>query len=334
MLMNPMLGLLTIIPICTCDDDGLIYDMDDGTILYDTGVDLVCLAADNSTGDRDMIDGTRCLHGTVLDTRFAVDNGFVDTMQSDCTGLFYDETLALKDAPIDIGIYAARTSLEKTMIKPTSHCIELLFHGRSASSGYDDPNTAENILPARRRPMFIAPIVDVKLHHDMLSIKSYVVNTHDCLHKCHHTLTHHCTNGTTDSGTGRCKLIAISVEFNYGDILSKNRTSHQAAWMLLGLLIWKRDMIDLAFDLALLGMGLDSTTNHRGVTKETSFHVGTDSVLLWNLGTLVRLLRYDWKDESTRKRLKCVERQMADCGGKYREIRWKMIQNGSHKINK
>jgi hypothetical protein len=42
------------------------------------------------------------------------------------------------------------------------------------------------------------------------------------------------------------------------------------------------------------------------VTKETSFRVGTDSVLLWNLGTLVRLLRYDWKDENTRKRLKCV----------------------------
>lgn len=205
------------------------------------------------------------------------------------------------------------------MIKPTSYCLELLFHGRSASSGYDDPNTAENILPARRRPMFIAPIVDVKLHHDMFSIKSYVVNTHDCLHKCHHTLTHHCMNGTTDSGTGRRKLIAISVEFNYGDILSKNWTSHQAAWMLLGLLIWKRDMIDLAFDLALLGMGLDSPTNHRGVTKETSFRVGTDSVLLWNLGTLVRLLRYDWKDENTRKRLKCVERRMAEFGGKMME---------------
>jgi len=47
------------------------------------------------------------------------------------------------------------------------------------------------------------------------------------------------------------------------------------------------------------------------MTNETSFHVGTDSVLLWNLGTLVRLLRKDWKDENTRKRLKCVERQMA-----------------------
>jgi len=79
------------------------------------------------------------------------------------------------------------------------------------------------------------------------------------------------------------------------------------------------------------------------MTKETSFHVGTDSVLLWNLGTLVRLLRNDWKDENTRKRLKCVERQMAentrkrlkcverqmaDFGGKYREKRWKMIQKG------
>ena len=93
-------------------------------------------------------------------------------------------------------------------------------------------------------------------------------------------------------------------------------------------------MIDLVFDIALHGMGSDSTTNHRGVTKETSFYVGTDSVLLWNLGTLVHLLRYDWKDENTRKRLKCVERQMAEFGGKYREIRWKMIQNGSHKINK
>jgi hypothetical protein len=53
------------------------------------------------------------------------------------------------------------------------------------------------------------------------------------------------------------------------------------------------------------------------MTKGTSFGVGTDSVLLWNLGTLVRLLRYDWKDENTRKRHKCVERQMADFGGKY-----------------
>jgi len=213
-------------PICTCDDDGMVYDMDNGTMLYDTGVDLACLAADNSTGGRDVLGGTRCLHGTVLDTRFAADNGFVDTIRSECTGLLYNEALTLKVAPFDIGIYAARTTLEKTMIKPTSHCLELLFHGQSTSSGYDDPNTAENILPARRRLMFIVPIVNVKLHHDMFSIKSYVVNTHDCLHKCHHTLMHHCTNGTTDSGTGQHKLIAISVEFNHGDILIKNWTSH------------------------------------------------------------------------------------------------------------
>ncbi len=64
---------------------------------------------------------------------------------------------------------------------------------------------------------------------------------------------------------------------------------------------------------------LDEVFEWRYLTKETSFRVGTDSVLLWNLGTLVRLLRYDWKDENTRKRLKCVERRMAEFGGKMME---------------
>jgi hypothetical protein len=84
------------------------------------------------------------------------------------------------------------------------------------------------------------------------------------------------------------------------------------------------------------------------MTKETSFHVGTDSVLLWNLGTLVRLLRNDWKDENTRKRLKCVERQMAENTRKRlkcverqmadrREIQGNKMEDdpeGSHKMNK
>ena len=103
------------------------------------------------------------------------------------------------DAPLDIRIYTARTRLEKTMIKSTSHYFDVLFPGQSVSSaGYDDPSTTESILFTRGRPMFNESMVDDMPHHDLFFIRSYVASTHDCLRKrCNILLVvHHCMNGT------------------------------------------------------------------------------------------------------------------------------------------
>ena len=127
--------------------------------------------------------------------------------------------------------------------------------------------------------MFLTSVVDDKLRHDMVNSKSYVVITHDCLHKHHCMLVHHCITGCAASSTGQRDHIAISAGYNYGDVLSKIWTYYRDAWiLLLGELVWKRDMMDLA----LLRVGLYSTTNHRGVTNEFWFRVGMDSVLLGN----------------------------------------------------
>jgi len=271
--------------ICSCDDDGLMFDMDEDSMQYDTGagydtrVDLLCITTDTPADGHVMVDGDSYLQVTILDTRFAADRAFTGTMVCRCADLFCEETLSSRYTPLDVEIYAVRTTLEKTMIKSTSHCLEVLFQGQSTSSGYDDPTTTEDILFARRGPMFLTSVVDDKLRHDMVNSKSYVVIAHDCLHKHHCMLVHHCITGCAASSTGQRDHIAISAGYNYGDVLSKICTYYRDAWiLLLGELVWKRDMMDLA----LLRVGFYSTTNHRGVTNEFWFRVGMDSVLLGN----------------------------------------------------
>ena len=255
---------------CNCDDDGSMFDMDEDSMQYDTGagydtrVDLLCITTDTPADGHVMVDGDSYLQVTILDTRFAADRAFTGTMVCRCADLFCEETLSSRYTPLDVEIYAVRTTLEKTMIKSTSHCLEVLFQGQSTSSGYDDPNTTEYITFARRRPMFVTSVVDDKLRDDMVNSKSYVVITHDCLHKHHRMLVHHCITGCAASST---------------DVLSKIWTYYRDVWiLLLGELVWKRDMMDLA----LLRVGFYSTTNHRGVTNKIWFRVGMDSVLLGN----------------------------------------------------
>jgi len=274
--------------LCSYDDDGLMFDMDEDSIDTgadsDTGVGIMCITTDTPADGHVMIDENSYLQVTISDTRFAADRAFTDTMVCRCADLLCEETLSSRYTPLDVENYAVRTTLEKTMIKSTSHCLEALFQGQSTSSGYDDPNTTEYIPFARRRPMFVTSVVDDKLRDDMVNNKSYVVITHDSLRKHHRMLIHRCITGYAISSTGQRKLIAISVGYNYGDVLSKIWTYYRDVWvLLLGELVWKRDMMDLA----LLRVGFEySTTNHRGVTNEIWFRVGMDPVLLGNYSIL------------------------------------------------
>jgi hypothetical protein len=279
---------------CTCGNNGLIFDTDVGTMPYDTGADSTCLDADDTPNDNVVTDGNSYSHDTILDITFAADRGFIDTMVCRCADLFCDEKSSLKDAHFDVGTYDARTTLERTMIKSTSHRIEVLVQSQSMSSRYDGPTATENILFTRRRPTPIASMLDELLHRDMICFNDY-------LRKCHHILMHNGMNGNTAPCIAdQRKLIALSIEFNYGCIPSKIWTSYQAIWMFLWPSIWRHGIMDLADMLSIglddlrigldlrvgldLGVGLDSTLIRRGVTKETQLSLGTDSVLLWNLG--------------------------------------------------
>ena len=168
---------------CTCGNNGLIFDTDVGTMPYDTGADSTCLDADDTPNDNVVTDGNSYSHDTILDITFAADRGFIDTMVCRCADLFCDEKSSLKDAHFDVGTYDARTTLERTMIKSTSHRIEVLVQSQSMSSRYDGPTATENILFTRRRPMPIASMLDELLHSDMICVNDY-------LRKCHHILMH------------------------------------------------------------------------------------------------------------------------------------------------
>ncbi len=106
---------------------------------YDTGSDSTCLDADDTPNDNVVTDGNSYSHDTILDITFAADRGFIDTMVCRCADLFCDEKSSLKDAHFDVGTYDARTTLERTMIKSTSHRIEVLVQSQSMSYRYDGP---------------------------------------------------------------------------------------------------------------------------------------------------------------------------------------------------
>ena len=80
----------------------MIFDTDVGIMPCDTGADSTCLDA-LSPDDNVVNDGNSYSHDTILDTTFAADRGFIDTMVCRSADLFCNEKSSLKDRHFDVG---------------------------------------------------------------------------------------------------------------------------------------------------------------------------------------------------------------------------------------
>ena len=169
----------------SCGDDGSTIGMDEVATPHGSDKDSLYFVAVISSDNRVGLDGSSNLYSTVLGTRYTADSAFAD-YNCVLVDLFCGESSDTKDACFDAAIYTARTILERTRVKYTPLCLEVLSQEQHASSGFDESIVSEDILFVQEGSMTAS--VGDELYQDTPNVMSNVdarcqSHDHDCLYR-------------------------------------------------------------------------------------------------------------------------------------------------------
>jgi hypothetical protein len=222
----------------TCGDDELTLGMDGVATPHGTDKDSLYFVAVNSSNNRVVLDGSSNPYSTVFGTRYTADSAFAD-YNCVLVDLFCGESSNTKDACFDAAIYTARTILERTRVKYTPLCLEVLSQEQHASSGLDESIASEDILFVQEGSMTTS--VGDELYQDTPNVMSNVdarsqSHDHDCLYRSLPsnriwTISNH--RGVTNIAFGRVGMDSLLVRRNTGIfgfrmiVMNRRRKDHE-----------------------------------------------------------------------------------------------------------
>ena len=222
----------------SCGDDGSTIGMDEVATPHGSDKDSLYFVAVIWSDNRVGLDGSSNLYSTVLGTRYTADSAFAD-YNCVLVDLFCGESSDTKDACFDAAIYTARTILERTRVKYTPLCLEVLSQEQHASSGFDESIVSEDILFVQEGSMTAS--VGDELYQDTPNVMSNVdarsqSHDHDSLYRSLPsnriwTISNH--RGVRNIAFGRVGMDSLLVRRNTGIfgfrmiVMNRGRKDHE-----------------------------------------------------------------------------------------------------------